>query len=179
MNITFTGRKVTPRDSFKAAAEKKLARLDKFFSKDAEARVTLSREKDGFSVEITIRSRGMVFRAEKMAFDAISALDATMETIVKQIVRNKSKLEHRGRGSVENFVFPEEYADSEVEAEDSYDVIKTKKFTVRDMTVEEAILQMNLIGHEFFIFSNVETGTINVVYKRKAGGYGLLDPEYE
>ena len=174
MNITITGRKVSIRDSFRERAEKKLQKLDRFFSSDANASVTATMEKDRFTVEITIRSQGMIFRAEKSANEMLEALEAACDVIARQIVKNKSKLEtkYHANTSYESFGFEE--MDPE-----SYEVVKTKRFGVKPMDVEEAILQMNLMGHAFFMFRNMVTSEINVVYRRKDGNYGLLEPSEE
>ena len=177
MNITITCRKVSIRDSFRERVEKKLSKMDRFFSSDANAFVTVTMEKDRFTVEITIKSQGMIFRAEKTTGEMLDSLEAVTDMLVRQIVKNKSKLESRYRPQGA-------YADLggmllEEDQEEPYKVVKTKRFGVKPMDIEEAILQMNLMGHEFFMFRNTETDEINVVYRRKDGNYGLLEPADE
>lgn len=174
MNITITGRKVSIRDSFRQRTEKKLQKLDRFFSQDADALVTATMEKDHFTVEITIHSQGMIFRAEKSADQMIDALEAATDVITRQIVKNKSRLAERYKSNASYEMFGVD----EPEAEE-YAVVKTKRFDVKPMDPEEAVLQMNLMGHSFFMFRNMQTAEINVVYRRNDGHYGLLEPSGE
>ena len=174
MKMTIVARKVTVRPSFTERTEQKLSKLDKFFQNDAECTVTLNQlPRDTLQVEATVRSGGMVFRAETVDEDANSAIDTLLDLLVRQIRKNKTRLERRLR---------EDAFASEPEAEweeDEYRVVRTKSFAVRPLDVEEAILQMNLLGHQFFMFLNTETGGINVVYRRRNGDYGLLEPYTE
>ena len=158
MNITYLGRKTTIKDSFKEYAAKRLKRLEKFFDEE--------------TVEVTIKSRGMFFRGEKTSRDRQISLDLVADVLSSQIVRNKNRLERRLKTPVPVI----EELTGELEQEGPDTLVKTKKFPVAVMDVEEAILQMNLLGHEFFMFRNGETGEINVVYRRKDGNYGLLEP---
>lgn len=171
MNITISGRKTTIRDSFKERVEKKLSKLDRFFEEDATAQVTVTNEHERETVEVTVQSRGMYFRAEKTTGDRLDSLDLVVDALVKQIVKNKTKLEQKLRVSA----FDPSYHDEPAEPEE-YRLVKTKRFPVKPMAVEEAILQMNLLEHEFYMFRNSEDGLINVVYKRKDGNYGLIEP---
>lgn len=173
MNITITARNTGVKDSFKARVEKKLSKFDRFFD-GGRAVLTVTREGERDTVEVTIRAEGLLFRAEKMAPDREDALEAVVDSLFRQIVKNKNKLEQR----LKNSAFSDQYEDETVEPED-YRVVRTKKFPVKPMDVEEAILQMNMLGHEFFMFRNAEDGEINVVYKRHNGDYGLIEPEEE
>ena len=169
MKIIISGRKCTPRDSFKDHAEKKLAKVARFFGEDAEAKVTATVEKSCQIVEVTVASRGMYFRAEESAQNMNEALDACINSIIRQIRRNKTRLEKRLRtGNLASII-----------AETEFDVVRTKSVVLKPQSVDEAILQMNLLGHLFYMFRNAETGEINVVYKRNDGGYGVLVPEIE
>lgn len=172
MNIKIVGRKVTLRDNFKSLVEKKLARFDRIFDEDAEATVTVTLERNRQTVEVTIKQMGMIYRAEATALEMNEALDIVVSKLGKQIRRNKTRLENSKK--VKHVEFAEAYYD---EPEEEYSVVKTKRFFVKVMTVDEAILQMNLLEHEFFMFRNDSTGEINVVYKRNDGDYGLLEPE--
>jgi putative sigma-54 modulation protein len=181
MKITITGRKVNLRDSFKERVNKKLAKFDKFFGDDAEANVTVTLEKNRYSIELTIRSNSYIYRVEHTSVDLDEALDIIVEKISRQIRKNKTKIERRHRAATPlNFDYiydKDDYSEEENYEEPDYQVVRTKKFPIKPMDVEEAILQMNLIGHQFFMFLNVDTSEINVVYARKDGNYGLLEPE--
>lgn len=170
MKINITARKITVTEAFRNRSEKKLAKLDKFFDADAEANLVVSEIRDKVTVEVTVRNKSLVFRAERTAADGVDALEAACDAIVKQIVKNKGRLATR---------YSKEAIDSIPEdlPEEPMDLVKRKSFPVKPMDVEEAILQMDLSGHEFFLFQNVKTGEINLVYRRKNGGYGLLEPE--
>ena len=172
MNITYLGRKTTIKDSFKEYAAKRLKRLEKFFDDDPNVMIVVTNEGDEETVEVTIKSRGMFFRGEKTSRDRQISLDLVADVLSSQIVRNKNRLERRLKTPVPVI----EELTGELEQEGPDTLVKTKKFPVAVMDVEEAILQMNLLGHEFFMFRNGETGEINVVYRRKDGNYGLLEP---
>ena len=174
MNITYLGRKTIIKDSFKEYAEKRLKRLEKFFDDDPNVMIVVTNQGDEETVEVTIKSRGMFFRGEKASKDRQISLDLVVDVLSSQIVRNKNRLERRLKAPVP---MPVELEPAEAEQADGADaLVKTKKFPVAVMDVEEAILQMNLLGHEFFMFRNGESGEVNVVYRRKDGNYGLLEP---
>ena len=172
MKISTTGRKVSLKPSFIERADKRLSKLDKFFSDEAAAQVTVTVEKDWQTVEITVRDKGFVVRAEKNADNMEDALDAAVDILTKQIVKNRRRLETR----LYKAAF-DDYAGMEVPEEDSFAVVREKHFYVKPSTVDEAILQMNLVGHSFYLFRNVDSDEINVVYRRKNGTYGLLIPK--
>lgn len=174
MKITCTGRKVNLKDSFVEKVEKRLAKLNKFFDDEAEAIVTVSVEKNHQEVEITVRDRGFVARAERSASQMEEAFDLAADVLTKNIVKNRQKLAERLQRSV-----PEEYSsmDDEHVEEDAYHLIREKRFVVKPATVDEAILQMNMLGHSFYLFRDADTDQINAVYARKNGTYGLLIPE--
>ena len=174
MKFTFTCKKVSLNDSVKEYAEKKISKLDRYFHEGAEAIVTFAVEKDHRCVaEVTIISGGTMFRAQEESRDGDmrSAVDAVASTIDRQIRKNKTRLSKRLRQEALVSTMPEEF---EVSEETEFDVVRTKRVTVKPMTTEEAILQMNLLGHDFFLFRN-EANTVCVVYRRKNGGYGLLE----
>ena len=172
MNITITARKTTVRDSFKERVEKKLAKFDRFFDEDANAIVKVTNEKDRETVEITIQSQGMIFRSEKTTSDRMDSLEAVTDALFTQIVKNKNKLVKKLRDSAFDSLAPEELHPEEGD----YQVIRSKKFSMKPMSVDEAILQMNMLEHEFYVFRNDDTHEINVVYKRNTGDYGLIEP---
>ena len=176
MKITYTARKVNLRDNFKDRVEKKLKKFDKIFSDDAQAFVVVTLDKSSQTVEITIKDNQMVYRAEKTMPEMNDALDKCIDVLGRQLRKNKAKLEKRLRsGSLEELVAPVE---EEVEEED-YTVVRTKQIPVKPITVEEAILQMNMVGHKFYMFTDAESGEVNVVYLRDDGKYGLLQPTAE
>ena len=173
MKMTVTTRKAILHPTFHQRAEKKLAKLDKFFDSNATTVITVSQEKNRQRVEITIHNSGMFFRAEETAEEAVETIDKLVEVLLRQIRRNKTRLEKR----MHSGAFLGELPWDETETDESdYRVVRTKKFAVKPMDVEEAILQMNLIGHQFYMFRNVDTNEINVVYARHNGDYGLLEP---
>lgn len=175
MNITITARKTSVRDSFKERINLKLAKLDRFFDDKANAIVTVTNEGDRETVEVTIQSRGMFYRAEKTTSDRFDSLEAVVDSLFRQIVKNKNKLEKRLRDTA----FDTANMEAGEEQEDvigEYKIERVKRFIMRPMEVKEAILQMNLLAHEFFVFLNVETNETNVVYKRHNGTYGVLEP---
>ena len=171
MKITTTGRKVSLKPVFIERADKRMAKLDKFFSEEAIAQVTVTVEKDWQTVELTVHDGGFVARAEKSADNMEEALDSAVEILTKQIVKNRKRLETR----LHKAAF-EEYAGAPGE-EEPFAVVREKNFYVKPASVDEAILQMNLIGHSFFLFRNADTDEVNVVYHRKNGTYGLLIPK--
>jgi putative sigma-54 modulation protein len=172
MKVTITAKKMQISPAFTEYAEKRLAsKLDKFFGDEADAKITLTEFKNQIILELTVKYNSMIYRAEQPAVDKEDALDATIDKIIRQIRKNKTKIEKRLKDSA----FKETFADTVTEQED-YEVIKHKKFEMRPMDLDEAILQMNMLGHNFFMFSNASTGKINVVYKRKEGNYAVLEP---
>ena len=174
MKITIVNRKCTPDEKFKARAEKKLAKIDRLFGEDAEAKITVSTQRYLQIVEITVVYSGTVFRAQESATDMIEALDKCVDRLISQICRNKTKVAKRLRkGAFDEFAAP----DTSVEEEVEFKVIRTKKIPVMPLSVDDAILEMNMLGHQFYMFINDETDKVNVVYRRKDGGYGLLEPE--
>ena len=174
MKITIIGRKVNLRDHFKELVMKKLSRFDRIFDEDADAKVVVTVEKNRQTVEITIRSRGMIYRAEAAASEMNAALDEVVASLGSQIRRNKKRLDQKIRSTA--FEVPPESI-SEETREDSFQVVRTKHFAVKPMSTDEAILQMELLEHQFFLFRNEGSGEINVVYRRNDGGFGLLEPD--
>lgn len=173
MKITYTARKVNLRDNFKDRVEKKLKKFDKIFSDDAQAFVVVTVDKSSQTVEITIKDNHMVYRAEKTMPEMNDAVDKCIDVLGRQLRKNKARLEKRLRsGSLEELVAPVE----EEIAEEDYTVVRTKQIPVKPISVDEAILQMNMVGHKFYMFTNADSGEVNVVYAREDGKYGLLQP---
>ena len=173
MKITIVGRKVNLRNNFKELAERKLSKFNRIFDEDAEATVTVTVERNRQTVEITINQRGMIYRAEETSMEMNEALDHVISALGRQIRRNKTRLEKAKKVSPD-IDFPDALYD---EPDEEIQVARVKHFNVKVMTPEEAILQMNMLGHQFFLFRDDATGEINVVYRRKNGDYGLLVPE--
>ena len=174
MKFTFTCKKIALNNSVKEYAEKKINKLDRYFQEDAEAFVTFAVEKKNRCVvELTIRSaNGTLFRAqeEDPDGDMRGAIDAAVNFIERRIRKNKTRLAKNLRPDA---VAPE----FEVAEETDYELVRTKRFAVKPMSTEEAILQMNLLDHAFYVFRSVETNAICVVYRRNNGGYGLIETE--
>ena len=181
MKFVFTDKKVNLPNAVHAYAEKKVGKLDRFFKEDATAAVTFSVEKERLNrVEITIRSSGTIFRVSESTSDMHASIDAAVTTLERQIRKNTTRLEKRLRqGAFERPVEaePSSFAPDEPE-EGEYRIVRSKTFPIKPMTRDEAILQMNLLGHSFFAFKDEEAdGAFAVVYRRYDGDYGLIEDE--
>ena len=176
MKINVIGRQMNVYDDMKALIEKKLAKLDKFFPGQGDATVTLSHKRNEKSIEITIGVGGTLFRSEVRAESFRDALDGACANIERQIRKNKTRLAKRLRDNTFALPAVEEFDDLEADEED---ILRTKTYPTKPMSPEEAILQMNLLGHQFFVFNDDQSGATCVVYTRHDGGYGLLIPEKE
>ncbi|WHH57526.1 ribosome-associated translation inhibitor RaiA [Petroclostridium sp. X23] len=181
MKFIITGRKIDVTDGLRDRINKKLGKLDKFFDEDTEVHVTLEVEKDRQMVEVTVPYKGIIFRAEEVNHDMYASIDKVVDHLERQIRKNKTRLEKRFKDDAfiietVNGGMPNDY--KPVEEEKEFNVVKTKRFAIKPMDTEEAILQMNLLGHQFFVFFNADTDEVNVVYKRKDGDYGLIEPEF-
>ena len=181
MKCTFACKKISLNDSIKEYAVKKISKLDRYFrEEETSAFVTLSVEKDHLcSAEITIRGGGTLLRAQTEAPDGDmrGAVDAAVGYIERQILKNKTRLAKRLRS--EGFPSPMPEDDFEVQEEKEFNIVRTKRFAVKPMSAEEAILQMNLLDHSFFVFRNSEDDSLCIVYQRKNGGYGLIVTDEE
>ena len=174
MKYIFTGKGMEVSDSLKARVEKKLNKLDRYFREEAEATVRFKQQKGGRNiVEITIAVGGVILRAEECSNDMYLSIDRAVDKLESQIRRYRTKLDKRIRASE---LEPVAEAAPEYE-EASYDVVRTKRFAVKPMTTEEAILQMNLLDHTFYVFRNMDTSAVCVVYRRNNGGYGLIETQ--
>lgn len=173
MNITIVGRKCNPHEDFRARAEKRLSKVEKLFGEEANAKVTATVEKNCQIVEVTVTKSGMIFRSEERADNMADALDECVDSLIRQIRKNKTRLDKRlHSAALDDFT-------ADAEEEKDFDVIREKVVSLKPQNVEEAILQMNLLGHRFYMFLNADTDRINVVYKRNETGYGLISPEFE
>jgi len=176
MNINIIGRQLNVYDDMKALIEKKLAKFDRYFPGGADAAVTLRKIRDNACMEITISVKGTLFRAEETSSDFRTCLNRCVDTIEGQIRKNKTRLEKRMKASFAAAEAAVTNGDIEVEEEAMFD-IRTKTFALKPMTAEEAILQMNLLGHSFYVYADADSGETCVVYKRNAGAYGVIIPE--
>ena len=174
MKITITAKKMQIPQNFTEYAEKRLnAKLDKFFGNEADAKITMATHKNLIVIELTVTYNSLIYRAEQSAVDKEDALDASIDKIIRQIRKNKTRVEKK----LKEAAFVDLYEDSI--AESDHEVIRHKKFVMHPMDLDEAILQMDLLGHSFFMFTNANTGEVNVVYKRADGKYAVLEPIYE
>lgn len=178
MVIKIISRKVDLKDDFKKRVEKKLSKLEKFFNKDvmADVVVTVEKEQEREKVEVTIKSNGIVYRSEKTTADKFDSLETAVDAIVKQIVKNKARLSKKISINDLESTLDTEQSDDVIE-DPEYKIVRRKLYTSKPMLEEEAILQMNMVDHDFFIFTDANTGKVNIVYRRKNGNYGLIIPE--
>ena len=174
MKTTIIGRQMNVYDETKELIEKKLAKFDKYFRGEPEAFVTLRKVRESDRMEVTISCNGTLFRAEKTSPTFRIALDECIDSIERQLRKNKTRLQKKLR---EKISYPAEEEPGEYFGEENDFKIRTKSFPLKPMTAEEAILQMNLLEHNFYVFKDEQTGETNVVYKREAGSYGLIVPE--
>lgn len=180
MKFVFTDKKVTLPPPVHAYAEKKVGKLDRYFKTEGEASVTFSVEKDRNRAEVTVRSGSMILRASESTSDMRASIDACVTSIERQIRKNKARLEKRLRtDAFERTVDMADLSDFAPEEEESeFKIVRSKRFPMKNMTQEEAILQMNLVGHTFFAFRNEDAGgAFSVVYRRNDGGYGLIEDD--
>ncbi len=174
MKFNIIGKKITVNEKNSEYIKKKIGKLDKFFKTEAEARIVIGTVKDKEYIEATIYYDGIIFRAEILDNDVFTATDKVVDLIERQIRKNKTKLEKKTkREAFDDSVLlsGDDYSGEEEE----FKVVRTKRFQVKPMSVEEAILQMDLLGHSFFVFKNQETEEMNVVYKRKDGNYAIIE----
>lgn len=176
MRFIISGKNIEVTEGLRSAVESKLSKLDKFFNEEAEIFVTLSVERNRQKIEVTIPMKGQVIRAEQDSTDMYVSVDLVVDIIERQIRRYKTKLMNQKLPGTE---FKKEFFEVEDDTPDEeIKIIRSKKFAIKPMDVEEACVQMELIGHTFFVFRNADTFEVNVVYKRKDGTFGLIEPEF-
>ncbi len=175
MRYTITGRNLEVTSSLRSAVEDKLGKLERYFNPETEAFVTLSVQKDKQKIEVTIPIKGNIIRAEESSSDMYVSIDLVEEIIERQIKRYKKKLIDKKQSAQS---FSDLFINEEYNLEDDIQIVKTKKFAIKPMDPEEACVQMELLGHNFYVFLNSETEEVNVVYKRKGNTYGLIEPEF-
>ena len=175
MKFIISGKNIDVTGGLRTAVEDKLGKLEKYFTPDTEVHVTLSVEKDRQKIEVTIPVKGNIIRSEQVSSDMYVSIDLVEEIIERQLKKYKNKLLASQLGNKESFrkeFVEEDYADDE-----EVKIVRTKKFDIKPMYPEDACIQMELLGHSFFVFCNAETDQVNVVYKRKGNTYGLIEPE--
>jgi len=175
MKVNIYGKNMQLTEALKEATIRKIKRLDKFFQQDIEAKVVLSFEKKIQKVEVTIPFNGRIVRVEESSDDMYNSIDEAVESLEQQIRKHKTKLQDKRHAS-ESIKF-ENIEPLEESDDDEFKVVKTKRFAIKPMNIEEAILQMDLLRHNFFVFLNSDSEEVNVVYKRKDDNYGLIEPE--
>ena len=174
IRFIITGRNIEITEGLRAAVEDKLGKLEKYFNKDTDVHVTLSVEKERQKIEVTIPVKGNIIRSEQVSSDMYVSIDLVEEVIERQLKKYKNKIVDSKQASG---YFTPEYENEEAEDEE-IKIIRTKKFAIKPMDPEEACIQMELLGHNFYVFNNSETDEVNVVYKRKGNTYGLIEPEF-
>lgn len=178
MNLNYTGKNMDLTDALKDVTDKKMGKLDKYFQKDIQGNVTFSSEKNRKIIEVTINLPGTIIRAEESTDDMYASIDKAVDILERQIRKYKTKLQNRYKNTetirFENLT---PLSKQEEEEDDSPKIVRRKRFILKPMLEEEAILQMELLGHNFFVYMDGETGDTNIVYKRKDGNYGLIEPE--
>ena len=174
MKTAIASRKMELTDGMRDYIEKRIAKLDKFFGDDADAKVTVSTEKNRHRVETTIFSHNTIFRVEETTDDMYKSVDKVVDSIERKIRKNKTKIEKKLKNSGLDFSALS-MSDDEPEEEKEFNIVKRKMFDAKPMSAEEAVLQMNLLGHEFFVYKDDKTNSTNIVYKRKDGDYGVIE----
>lgn len=176
MRFNIIGRKMEVTDKYREYIEKRLTKLDKFFKDEAEARVVIGPIKDNEYVEASVYAAGMIYRAEAVDQDVLCATDKIVDVIERQIRKNKTRLEKKVKREAFNdntLISGFDYTEGEDNTE--YKIVKKKRFQLKPMSAEEAVLQMNLLGHNFFVFKNIDTDEMNVVYRRNDGNYAVIE----
>ncbi len=178
MKFIIVGKGMEVTDGLREAVENKMSKLERYFTSDTEIHVTLSVQKGRQKIEVTIPVKGQVIRAEEDSNDMYVSIDLVEEVIERQLRKYKTKLVARHQEGVN---FKQEFFEEEDDTEDDDNeikIVRTKKFGIKPMYPEDACVQMELSGHDFFVFCNAETDEVNVVYKRKDGSYGLIEPAF-
>ncbi len=175
MRFTISGKNIDVTDGLRTAVQDKIGKLERYFTPDTEVQVTLSVEKDRQKIEVTIPVKGNIIRSEQVSNDMYVSIDLVEEIIERQLKKYKNKIveKEQGSGNLRQEFIEKDYADSE-----EVQIIRTKRFGIKPMYPEDACVQMELLGHSFFVFRNAETDEVNVVYKRKGNTYGLIEPEF-
>ena len=174
MKFNIVGKNIDVTPGLRSAVEDKIGKLEKYFIQETEIHVTLSVEKDRQKIEVTIPVKGNIIRSEQVSNDMYVSIDLVEEIIERQLKKYKNKLVDRKQS---NDFFNQDYIEKDFMDEEEVNIIRTKKFDIKPMYPEDACVQMELLGHSFFVFNNAETDQICVVYKRKGNTYGLIEPD--
>ncbi|MBE5886714.1 MAG: ribosome-associated translation inhibitor RaiA [Lachnospiraceae bacterium] len=174
MKFIIIGKNIEVTPGLKSAVEDKIGKLEKYFTQETEVHVTLSVEKDRQKIEVTIPVKGKIIRSEQVSNDMYVSIDLVEEIIERQLKKYKNKIVDQKHNT--DF-FKSDYIEKEFVDDDEIKIIRSKKFDIKPMYPEDACVQMELLGHNFFVFNNAETDLISVVYKRKGNTYGLIEPE--
>ena len=179
MQYIITGRNIEVTDDLRNYIEKKFNKLDNYFNEDTEIHVTLSVQRGGKKVEVTIPMKGTTVRAEESSSDMYTTIDLLDDVVERQLRRNRKKLIDRKQDRPSfSSLFVEDSIDEDAEEEPAVKIVKSKRFAIKPMDPEEACFEMDMSNHNFYVFYNSETDQVNVVYKRRDGDYGLIEPEY-
>ena len=174
MKFIIIGRNIDITEGLKSAVQEKLGKLERYFTPETEIHVTLSVEKDRQKIEVTIPVKGNVIRSEQVSSDMYVSIDLVEEVIERQLRKYKTKIVNQQQAGGN---FQKEFVEDEFLEDEEVNIIRTKKFGIKPMYPEDACVQMELLGHNFYVFRNAETDEVNVVYKRKGNTYGLIEPE--
>lgn len=174
MKFIIVGKNIDVTEGLKSAVEEKIGKLEKYFNPDTEVHVTLSVEKERQKIEVTIPVKGSIIRSEQTSSDMYVSIDLVEEIIERQLKKYKSKIVDKQE---RNSSFKQDFIDDDYEDEEEIKIIRSKKFDIKPMYPEDACIQMELLGHDFYVFCNAETDQVCVVYKRKGNTYGLIEPE--
>ena len=174
MNITISGKNMDITSSLREAVQEKLGKLDRYFTPDTDVHVTLSVEKERQKIEVTIPVKGRIIRSEQVSNDMYVSIDLVEEVIERQLRKYKNKIIDKKQSAVS---FQKAYIENDYMESEDITIVRTKRFDIKPMYPEDACVQMELLGHNFFVFMNADTDQVNVVYKRKGNTYGLIEPE--
>ena len=175
MKFIISGKNIEMTQGLRNAVESKIGKLERYFTQDTEVHVTLSVEKDRQKIEVTIPVKGGIIRSEQTSSDMYVSIDLVEEVIERQLKKYKNKITDKQQAGGN---FQPEFLEKEYPEEEEVKIVRTKKFDIKPMYPEDACIQMELLGHNFFVFFNAETEQVNVVYKRKGNTYGLIEPEF-
>ncbi len=182
MELNIVGKNIDVTNALKEHADKRLGKLDRYFNKTAEAHVTMSVVKDTHIVEVTVfLNGGIILRAEEGTGDMYASIDSVKDKLERQVKKYKTRINRKLRQDGHKMLDPEgsgSIVGEDEEDEEYPQIVRTKRFAVKPMSPEEAVMQMDLLAHDFFVFMNSETEEVNVVYKRKDGNYGQIEPEF-
>ena len=174
MKFIIIGRNIDITEGLKSAVQEKLGKLERYFTPETEIHVTLSVEKDRQKIEVTIPVKGNIIRSEQVSSDMYVSIDLVEEVIERQLRKYKTKIVNQQQAGGN---FQKEFVEDEFLEDEEVNIIRTKKFGIKPMYPEDACVQMELLGHNFYVFRNAETDEVNVVYKRQGNTYGLIEPE--